>query len=49
MIHGHTHRPGHHEYLLSGQHASRWVLPAWDDAPGYLRVDGGSAGLVSFD
>jgi UDP-2,3-diacylglucosamine hydrolase len=35
MIHGHTHRPARHEFLLDDQSAVRWVLPDWelDDAP----------------
>ena len=39
MIHGHTHRPAAHDYLMFGQPRVRWVLPAWDQRAGYLRVD----------
>jgi len=30
LIHGHTHRPAVHRFLLDGQPAERWVLPDWD-------------------
>ena len=36
LLHGHTHRPARHAFLLDGQPAERWVLPDWDleQAPG---------------
>jgi UDP-2,3-diacylglucosamine hydrolase len=30
LIHGHTHRPAVHRFLLDGEPAERWVLPDWD-------------------
>lgn len=39
LIHGHTHRPACHPLEVDGQSAERWVLPAWEDAPGGLRCD----------
>ncbi|HXW64291.1 MAG TPA: UDP-2,3-diacylglucosamine diphosphatase [Burkholderiaceae bacterium] len=30
MVHGHTHRPARHEFILDGAPAIRWVLPDWD-------------------
>ncbi len=39
MIHGHTHQPAAHDYLMFGRPCVRWVLPAWDQRAGYLRVD----------
>ncbi len=39
MIHGHTHRPAAHDYLMFGRTCTRWVLPAWDQRAGFLRVD----------
>jgi UDP-2,3-diacylglucosamine hydrolase len=42
LIHGHTHRPACHEWLLDGQRARRWVLSDWEaDGPrgGFLRVE----------
>jgi UDP-2,3-diacylglucosamine hydrolase len=35
LLHGHTHRPGRHDFLLDGEAAVRWVLPDWD-------LDGGA-------
>lgn len=41
LIHGHTHRPGHHRFQLDGKPAERWVLPEWhEDGGGYLRCNG---------
>ncbi len=38
LIHGHTHRPAHHQYDLDLQHRSRWVLPDWYGGQGgYLQ------------
>ena len=45
MIHGHTHRPACHEYLMLGRQRRRFVLPAWDCKPGYLRIDANGARL----
>lgn len=39
MIHGHTHRPARHLHRVDGRTCERWVLPAWDERGGYLRVD----------
>ncbi len=44
LIHGHTHRPGRHVFLLDGKPAERWVLPDWDfdDATvrgGWISID----------
>lgn len=46
LIHGHTHRPATHRFVLDGAPAERWVLPDWDlDARpargGYLAVRDG--------
>ena len=30
LLHGHTHRPAHHEWELDGVAAHRWVLTDWD-------------------
>jgi len=38
MIHGHTHRPGRHEYRVDGRTCERWVLPDWYVKGGYLEV-----------
>lgn len=44
LIHGHTHRPGVHEYSIDGHRCVRWVLSDWDAAGEYLRV--GAAGIT---
>lgn len=36
LIHGHTHRPATHEYLLEGEPARRIVLGAWYETGSYL-------------
>jgi UDP-2,3-diacylglucosamine hydrolase len=46
LVHGHTHRPGHHELELDGRHCERWVLPDWYGKGGYLDVRNGAARLV---
>lgn len=43
LIHGHTHKPGHHTSILNGTTYERWVLPDWeyDQAPvrgGYIEI-----------
>jgi UDP-2,3-diacylglucosamine hydrolase len=38
MIHGHTHRPGRHEYDVDGRKRVRWVLPDWYEKGGYLEA-----------
>ncbi|MDD2864271.1 MAG: UDP-2,3-diacylglucosamine diphosphatase [Methylococcales bacterium] len=40
LIHGHTHRPALHEFMLNGQKAQRFVLSDWNN-------DGGA--VLSFD
>ena len=40
IIHGHTHRPGSHDYELAGQPHQRIVLPDWrPQQMAYLLVD----------
>ena len=41
LIHGHTHRPAIHEFLLAGQPARRIVLGAWYEQGSVLRWDAG--------
>jgi UDP-2,3-diacylglucosamine hydrolase len=38
LIHGHTHRPGHHRYIVDGMPRERWVLPEWYGPGGYLEA-----------
>lgn len=37
LIHGHTHRPAHHQFTLDGKAVQRIVLPAWHDQ-GYVCI-----------
>lgn len=39
LVHGHTHRPGVHEFLVSGAPARRYVLGAWYEQGSFLRWD----------
>lgn len=39
LIHGHTHRPGHHHHVANGKPCERWVLPDWYETGGYLSCD----------
>lgn len=36
LIHGHTHRPGHHAHPDSGRMLERWVVPDWYTRWGYV-------------
>jgi len=36
MIHGHTHKPKRHHYLLDNHACERWVLNDWYDSGSYL-------------
>ncbi len=46
LIHGHTHRPGHHAVVIDGRRCERWVLPDWYGRGGYLEIAGGRARLA---
>jgi len=39
LVHGHTHRPAVHEFMLNGQPARRIVLADWYKSGSYLAVD----------
>lgn len=39
LMHGHTHRPGHHVLEVDGERCERWVLPDWYGRGGYVEVD----------
>ena len=39
LIHGHTHRPAHHEHKVDGRDCERWVLADWYDHGSYLLCD----------
>ena len=48
LIHGHTHRPGHHVHQVDGRSCERWVLPDWYGPGGYLLVDAGGIEDIRF-
>ena len=48
LVHGHTHRPGHHALTLDGRPAERWVLPDWYGGGGYLEIGTGTPKLIRF-
>jgi UDP-2,3-diacylglucosamine hydrolase len=48
LIHGHTHRTGHHVMQVNGVRCERWVLPDWYGKGGYLAVENGKARLARF-
>lgn len=39
LIHGHTHRPACHHFMLDGKQATRHVLPQWEEQGGFLICD----------
>lgn len=43
LIHGHTHRLGHHVLHVDGYTCERWVLGDWDSRANALRCDAGGA------
>ena len=47
LIHGHTHRPGHHIIDVDGRSRERWVLQDWYGRGGFLEVSAAGARLVS--
>ena len=47
LIHGHTHRPGHHWHEVDGRRCERWVLPDWYQRGGYLACAADRCGLVT--
>ncbi|MDR0564491.1 MAG: UDP-2,3-diacylglucosamine diphosphatase [Azoarcus sp.] len=40
LVHGHTHRPARHTYLIDGHRCERYVLPDWHDRAVWLSFDG---------
>jgi UDP-2,3-diacylglucosamine hydrolase len=48
LIHGHTHRPGFHQFDLDGQPAQRIVLGDWYTRGSYLLCDGNQCSLEAF-
>jgi UDP-2,3-diacylglucosamine hydrolase len=46
LIHGHTHKPGVHDFELNGQAASRTVLTDWYESDGILVCNGGEQKMM---
>ena len=38
LIHGHTHRPGIHQWTLNGHTCSRVVLGDWSVGPSWIEI-----------
>ncbi|MEZ3499802.1 UDP-2,3-diacylglucosamine diphosphatase [Pantoea sp. KPR_PJ] len=49
MIHGHTHRPAIHAFMLQGQPAKRAVLGAWHARGSMIQLDASGISLIEFD
>lgn len=47
LVHGHTHRPGHHSVEVDGRPCERWVLHAWYGRGGYLEAKPSGMRLVT--
>lgn len=48
LIHGHTHRPKHHEHIVDGHRCERWVLSDWDQHLSALRCDAKGCQVINF-
>jgi UDP-2,3-diacylglucosamine hydrolase len=48
LIHGHTHRPGAHRFVLDGRRVERIVLGDWYTSASALRVDDDGPRAVEF-
>lgn len=48
LVHGHTHRPGLHQFELDGTPAQRLVLGDWDRAPSVLAIARDGSGWLSW-
>lgn len=48
LIHGHTHRPAIHEFVLQGENAQRAVLGAWHHQGSMVQVDADGIRLIEF-
>ncbi len=46
LIHGHTHRPGHHLLTVDGRPCERWVLADWYASGSYLECNAGSCRAI---
>jgi UDP-2,3-diacylglucosamine hydrolase len=49
LIHGHTHRPAHHQHKVDGRTCERWVLADWYEHGSYLLCDAGGCRSLPLD
>lgn len=49
LIHGHTHRPAHHQHKVDGHTCERWVLADWGPQGHALRCDAQGCSTIEFD
>ncbi len=49
IVHGHTHRPAHHEHVVDGLPRERHVLAAWHEAGSYLEIDDAGVRACTID
>jgi len=49
LVHGHTHRPGIHDFVLDGRPHRRVVLADWYEADGVLVADAGGLRLLAVE
>jgi UDP-2,3-diacylglucosamine hydrolase len=48
LVHGHTHKAGHHTLSVDGRQCERWVLPDWYGPGGYLEIAKSGPRLIRF-
>ncbi len=48
LIHGHTHRPDHHQHVVDGHSCERWVLGDWYQQGSALRCDAQGCRSIRF-
>ena len=49
LIHGHTHRPAHHEHKVDGRDCERWVLADWYEHGSCLLCDANGCRAQALD
>ena len=49
IIHGHTHRPAHHQHRVDGRDCERWVLADWYEHGSYLMCDDNGCRAMRLD
>lgn len=46
VIHGHTHRPAHHRFMLNGNQKQRWVLGDWRPESEIIKITNQQISLI---